>query len=90
MTFTVNGIYRYPPYQDSNGVKVINQGGQLVLTTPFGVTITWDGDQTMSTALCDAYAGYICGLCGNGAGKNLNLKNKTMKLSCLFVIFEIH
>jgi hypothetical protein len=66
--FLVNGTTRAPPYTDSFGVTVTNVGNTLVITTQFGLSVSWDGDHKFNPILCDAYAGYICGLCGNGLG----------------------
>jgi hypothetical protein len=70
--FTVNGIPNSAPYND-NFVNVLVIAKKLVLSTNFGLTITWDGSNAATQSLCDAYSPYICGLCGNGDG---NIKKK--------------
>ncbi len=67
--FTVNGVSRTAPYNDPSGINVNINGGKLVFSTLFGLTITWDGIGSASESLCDAYSTYVCGLCGNADGK---------------------
>ena len=67
--FTVNGIARSVPYFESSGINVALVGGQLVFSTIFGLTVSWNGMGSSSQTLCDAYANHICGLCGNADGK---------------------
>ena len=63
----VNGSPTFVPFA-SNGVNIVNSGGSLVLSTNFGLTVTWNGDAKSDVSVCDAYAGYTCGLCGNSDG----------------------
>jgi hypothetical protein len=72
--FTVDGANRNAPYSDSDGVRINSQGGRLRLSTKFGLTIVWDGREKADITLCNSYAGYVCGLCGNGDGMFLLLK----------------
>ena len=64
---TINGSPVTAPFS-SGGINIYYHGGKLVYSTDFGLTVNWDGDQVMSLTLCDAYAGYVCGLCGNADG----------------------
>jgi hypothetical protein len=70
---TVNNISASIPYTDEvNGIEVYVAGGSLVFSTSFGLTITWDGNHRSEVSLCDAYAGYVCGLCGNADNNTAN------------------
>ncbi len=57
-----------------NGLNIVINGGKLLFTTNFGLTVDWDGDAAVGYTLCDAYAKYVCGLCGNGDGKSFFCK----------------
>jgi hypothetical protein len=65
---TVNGIRVGVPFQDQNGVRAVINGRYLMLTTPFGLRVLFDGDQTSEMFLCDQYSGHVCGLFGNANG----------------------
>ena len=52
----------------SNGLNVYFSGTNLVFSTYFGLTVYWNGNSKFDVSLCDAYAGYTCGLCGNSDG----------------------
>jgi len=71
--FILNGVNRTTPYVDSNGVEIFVTPGKLELSTLFGLTIIWDGYTSVQVLLCDSYAGHVCGLCGNGDGKNIRI-----------------
>lgn len=64
----INGVPSFVPFA-SQGVNIINAGGSLVLSTNFGLTVTWNGYSQSDVSLCDAYAGLTCGLCGNSDGR---------------------
>ena len=64
----INGVPSFVPFA-SQGVNIVNLGGSLILSTNFGLTVSWNGDAKADVSLCDAYAGYTCGLCGNSDGK---------------------
>ena len=66
--FTLNGINRTTPYYDKSGVVVSLIGGKLQLTTSFGLSVVWDGYTKAQVSICDSYAGFVCGLCGNADG----------------------
>ncbi len=71
--FTINGVKRNAPYaDDTNGINIVKNGGKLLFSTNFGLSIDWDGRESVGYTLCDAYSKYICGLCGNGDGNNGN------------------
>ncbi|CAF1099963.1 unnamed protein product, partial [Brachionus calyciflorus] len=71
--YTIDGILSPNDYEDKqNGVKIYLSAGSLVLSTQFGLTITWNGDHRSDVYLCDTYANYVCGLCGNADGMSSN------------------
>lgn len=56
-------------YLDNNRtVKIYMKGEILFLTTNFGLTVRWDGYHKADIIVCDEYAGFVCGLCGNADG----------------------
>ena len=68
--YTIDGITGQNYFQDKlNGVKVFVSGPNLVFSTTFGLTVSWNGDHKVDVVLCDTYANYVCGLCGNADGK---------------------
>jgi hypothetical protein len=70
--FLVDGRQRNIPYKGPNNVRAIVIGGEFVLTTDFGLTVLWDGDQRVQVLLCSAYSNHVCGLCGNADGNPKN------------------
>lgn len=71
LVFTVNGLTTYPPYNDFNaGIQIYGVGDGLAFIGNFGLTVVWNGDDRSEFQLCDDYAGYVCGLCGNANGDN--------------------
>lgn len=71
--FTIDGTRVNAPYNDpEDGVSVSINGGRLTFSTTFGLTVTWDGKSATEQSLCDAYNGFVCGLCGNGDGNKEN------------------
>ena len=71
--FTIDGTAGSSPYNnEEDGVSVNINGGKLVFSTTFGLTLNWDGKTAARESLCDAYKGFVCGLCGNGDGKKDN------------------
>ncbi len=80
--FSLNGIFKNAPYaEDFLGLNIVKNGGKLVFSTNFGLTVSWDGVNAVEYSLCDAYSTYVCGLCGNGDGNNMNDyvdRNKTL------------
>ena len=70
--FTLNGISKSAPFTDPadpSGINIFVNGGKLVFSTAFGLTITWDGASKSDQSLCDIYSNYVCGLCGNADGE---------------------
>ncbi|CAF0928390.1 unnamed protein product, partial [Brachionus calyciflorus] len=71
--YTIDGLLSPNNYHDKlTGVKVFLSGGNLVFSTQFGLTVTWNGDHKVDVTLCDTYANYVCGLCGNADGNRTN------------------
>lgn len=70
-SLSINGLPSYQPLSDK-GIRVYKAGRNLIFSADFGLTITWDGRHRAEVALCDAYAKFTCGLCGNADGKYLN------------------
>lgn len=56
--------------ESDGSIKVYLSGGNIVFSTTFGLTVTWNGEHKAEVLLCDAYSKYVCGLCGNADGKN--------------------
>jgi hypothetical protein len=65
--FSINNITSPAPYH-SDKLTITSTCSQMILTTAFGLTIIWDGNQKADIYLCDDYKGYVCGLCGNADG----------------------
>jgi hypothetical protein len=74
MQVHVNNIQRNTPFYDSStGISIQNLGGSLQLTTNFGLlSLTFGGLQSAELSLDPKYAGYVCGLCGDGDGNPKN------------------
>jgi hypothetical protein len=74
MQVHVNNIQRNTPFYDSStGISIQNLGGSLQLTTNFGLlSLTFGGQQSAELSLDSKYAGYVCGLCGDGDGNPKN------------------
>lgn len=71
--FEINGLERPTPYFDrEHGVNVYTLNRNIIFSTEFGLTVTWDGHQRAAITLCDAYANSVCGMCGNADGKLIN------------------
>jgi hypothetical protein len=73
--FTLNGVSYKIPYADqTNGINIVMSGNHLVFSTTFGLTVQWYNDEyaAYDVSLCDAYANYVCGLCGNADGNPNN------------------
>lgn len=84
--FTIDDITMPSTFTDDvNGIKVYVSGNNLMFSTNFGLTVSWDGNHKADVTLCDTYANYVCGLCGNADGNKTNdfvdRKNKLSDLS---------
>lgn len=64
--FTVNAHLELVPYTDPTmGLEIKALYGNIEFKTSWGLTVTFDGHNRAEIHLCDTYAGYTCGLCGN-------------------------
>jgi len=69
----VDGVSMPIPYRNAEtNITITKNGGQIVFSTKFGLTIFWDGKQKAEVSLCEQYARHTCGLCGNGDGNSDN------------------
>ncbi len=69
--FTVNGLVTTAPYNDfNNGIQIYGVADGLAFVGRFGLTIIWNGDDRSEFQLCNGYASYTCGLCGNADGNS--------------------
>ncbi|KAM6967506.1 IgGFc-binding protein [Aplochiton taeniatus] len=65
----VNGVFNNLPMSLNNGgVKVYKQGLQYVMSTDFGLLLTYDLVYHVSVTVPGNYRGKTCGLCGNFNG----------------------
>lgn len=86
---TANGnVVKTPLFYDGDyiSIQITQSGGTLILKTSFGLTVKWDGNNKGDVSLCDSYANYVCGFCGNANGSFSYLFNL---YSRLFLIFNI-
>jgi len=73
IVFTRNYLEAPVPFkEEGKGIQVFQTLDSLVLVADFGVNITWNGKGSVKIKLCDAYNGYVCGLCGNADGNENN------------------
>lgn len=83
----VNGTLQYLPFQTADGkIQVYRQGSDAILTTDFGLTVTYDWDAYVTAKVPSSYANAVCGLCGNFNGDpedDLALKNGSQANSAL-------
>lgn len=71
--FTMNEKNMVNNYNDEfNGLRVYISGRNLVFTTNFGLMIKWDGVHRVEVTICNYYANFVCGLCGNADGNREN------------------
>ena len=71
----VNGILKRLPYDmvigGGGGYVSIRGGASMqgaVLTTDFGLSMTYDGISRLTLGVPESYKGSLCGLCGNYDG----------------------
>ncbi|XP_071325188.1 IgGFc-binding protein [Trachinotus anak] len=62
----VNGVFNYLPLNLDNGaVQVYKEGIHYVITTNFGLLVTYDLVYHVTVTVPGNYRGKVCGLCGN-------------------------
>ncbi|XP_022091554.1 IgGFc-binding protein-like [Acanthaster planci] len=64
----VNGVEAKPPVVGFGGLQVIRRGKYLVMETPFGLEVRWNGRYDVDISLSSDYFNNTCGLCGNWNG----------------------
>lgn len=65
----VDGVLQYLPFQAAGGkVRVYRQGNDAVVSTDFGLTVTYNWDAHVTAKVPNSYAKAVCGLCGNFNG----------------------
>ena len=52
----------------TSGLNIELSGGQVVMTTRFGLTVRYDGNSVFKVELSGAYQGLVSGLCGDFNG----------------------
>ncbi|XP_061453701.1 IgGFc-binding protein-like [Rhineura floridana] len=66
----LNGLLINLPYNiEYDKVTLYRQGWDIVITTDFGLTITFDGKNNIRLTVPGTYRGDVCGLCGNFNGQ---------------------
>lgn len=69
ISIQVDDILRHLPFQAADGqVQVFRQGQKAVVSTDFGLTVTYNWDAHVTVKVPQSYAGALCGLCGNFNG----------------------
>ncbi|CAF91217.1 unnamed protein product, partial [Tetraodon nigroviridis] len=71
-TVLVNGERVSPPLSPVNGLKISMNSKEVQLTTTFGLTVKYDGNNRGEIILPSTYRNYVRGLCGNYDGITRN------------------
>ncbi|XP_053460288.1 IgGFc-binding protein isoform X1 [Nycticebus coucang] len=53
------------PFQLDTGLRAYLSGADVVATTTFGLSLSFDGSSSLRLRVPATYAGVLCGLCGN-------------------------
>ncbi|XP_010612839.1 IgGFc-binding protein [Fukomys damarensis] len=61
----VNGEFVALPFQLGSHLQAYVSGNDVVVTTDFGLSLSFDGNSFVRLHVPAAYAGALCGLCGN-------------------------
>ncbi|XP_041425750.1 IgGFc-binding protein-like isoform X2 [Xenopus laevis] len=62
----IGGSLKYLPYSSSDGhISLYQNPSSAVLSTDFGLTVTFDWDSIVTVTIPGTYSGAVCGLCGN-------------------------
>lgn len=65
----VDGVLQYLPFQAAGGkIQVYRQGNDAIVSTEFGLTVTYNWDAHVTVKVPSSYAKAVCGLCGNFNG----------------------
>ncbi|XP_017282542.1 zonadhesin, like [Kryptolebias marmoratus] len=75
-TVQVSGTAVIPPVTFISGTKIYLSGKFVVLETPFGLRVRFDGNHHADVTLPTSYSGLLCGMCGNF---NENPKDDNLK-----------
>lgn len=60
-----NELVNLPMYLNNGQVSVYRSGWYSVVTTSFGLKVSFDWNSAMFVTLPSTYKGAVCGLCGN-------------------------
>ncbi|KAI5609967.1 zonadhesin isoform X2 [Silurus asotus] len=71
-TTLVNGRKVALPYSPSPLISLKSAGQYVILSTPFGLEVRWDGNHYAKITVPSTYFGQMCGLCGDYNGKPIN------------------
>ncbi|MBN3306969.1 ZAN protein, partial [Amia calva] len=61
----VDGVRVALPHSPSPWLALSLSGQYVTVTTPFGLTVRWDGNHYAHISVPSTYSGQMCGLCGN-------------------------
>ncbi|KAJ8332925.1 hypothetical protein SKAU_G00418210 [Synaphobranchus kaupii] len=61
-------LYRLPVVLKQDKLKLFQRGRSAVIETAFGLTVHYDWESDVVVTLSGAFAGKVCGLCGNFNG----------------------
>ncbi|XP_052023765.1 IgGFc-binding protein isoform X1 [Apodemus sylvaticus] len=83
----VDGILQYLPFQAAGGkIQLYRQGNNAIISTVFGLTVSYNWDAHVTAKVPSSYAKAVCGLCGNfngNAADDLALKGGGQATSAL-------
>ncbi|XP_052417115.1 zonadhesin, like isoform X9 [Carassius gibelio] len=68
----VNGLRVSLPHSPSPLISVSLAGHYVILTTPFGLGVQWDGNHYVKISVPSSYYDQMCGLCGDYDGNPNN------------------
>ncbi|XP_067299058.1 zonadhesin, like isoform X1 [Pseudorasbora parva] len=68
----VNGLRVSLPHSPSPLISLSLAGQYVILTTPFGLEVKWDGNHYAKISVPSSYYDQMCGLCGNYDGNPSN------------------
>ncbi|XP_049338243.1 zonadhesin, like isoform X49 [Astyanax mexicanus] len=71
-TILVNGLRVGLPHSPSPLISITLAGQYVILTTPFGLEVRWDGNHYAKITVPSTYYEQMCGLCGDYNGNSNN------------------